>query len=1274
MVDIVEGNEFVSVPLIEEGEDVKGGLLGPSNKQAIALVKRTAWLKGQMEALQAITSGINLIGTLDSVAELEAIDTTDLPKGTAYFVDAHLRVWNGTDWTDSNSLLGPRGITFLGVWPNNQDLPEPQLNAVGDAYVWQNDIHLLLPEPDFWVKIGLPGAPGKSAYEIAVDKGFVGNEQAWLDSQEGDDAYQIAVADGFVGTPTQWLASLKGKGSFQSAVDTGWTGTEAEWVASLIGKSSYQSALDTGFVGTEAQWVQSLKGKSTYQSAVDTGFDGTEAEFVLGLKGDSVYQEWIKAGNTGTFDQFIETLKVKGDDGDTVYEQWLTEGNTGSFDDFVATLKVKGDKGEAAAAFVVKGSKPTMGDLPQPGVAVEAWYVGTSLYVWLADSQNYMEIPGVGGKSAYEIAVADGFEGTESEYLESLVGKDAYQIAVSEGFQGTQPEWLASLKAKTLYEEWLVNGNVGSFDDFLLVMKIKGDKGDSVYQEWLAAGNTGSFEDFTETLKVKGDTGRNLAVLGTVANAAALADKAKDDQAAYVTADNGHLFIYILTTDTWTDLGPFRGLNGTNGKTNFELAQDEGFEGTVAEYLESLEGKAAYQSALDTGFVGSEAEWVGSLKGKTNFQLAVDEGFTGTLPEYLESMKGVDGKSNYEIAVEAGFEGTVQQYLDGLKGKDGSNGKTNYQIALDEGFVGTPQEYLNSLKGKAAYQSALDAGFVGTEVEWVVSLQGKDGRNVVIKGSVANQAALPVGAAEQDAYTAKDTGILWMWVSGAWLNLGKFRGEDGVPVDIIKILTADDSVVPSAAANPGKAYIDLEKYIYVSVDGAWQLAGTFKGDQGNPGQAMRILDTVADIGELPLESTAAEGDAYFTADDKMLWVLTDGQWAGPFNITGLQGIKGDTGEKGEAGTSINILDAYPTLAALQAAHPTGVLGDGYLVVNDLVIWSTADGGGWKNVGPVRGPQGIRGPEGPASTKPGPPGPSGSRWLTLPDDMDVPSAGYTGNTGDWAVSKNFDVFYKTANQGWLYFGKLTAGDVNSPLRSVGKVVRWGDEWVPLLVDEVPAMVSGKRYVRVLKNGSTTNEGVWAELADGIADITVKDGKQYVRVFETNGTTPIWKELAASLPDLTVKDGKTYARVFEVNGSAPIWKEIVAGVPFPANITDGKTYVMKNGAWASFDRYDLLVKGLTASATIDATVDQFLKVNNSTATAKTFTFSAGPAGRAMTLVMKIDGVAGTITIAVASGVTLVWNGGTPPTGFTGTRTVLTLLWDGTEYLASIASNVP
>lgn len=52
------------------------------------------------------------------------------------------------------------------------------------------------------------------------------------------------------------------------------------------------------------------------------------------------------------------------------------------------------------------------------------------------------------GKTAYDIAVENGFTGTEAEWLKTLVGESAYQTAVRLGeFVGTESEWVQCMAA-----------------------------------------------------------------------------------------------------------------------------------------------------------------------------------------------------------------------------------------------------------------------------------------------------------------------------------------------------------------------------------------------------------------------------------------------------------------------------------------------------------------------------------------------------------------------------------------------------------------------------------------------------------------------------------------------------------------------------------------------------------------------------------------------------------------------------------------------------------
>lgn len=86
-----------------------------------------------------------------------------------------------------------------------------------------------------------PGPAGKSAYELAVQGGFKGTEEEWLDSLEGEgvegkSAYDVALANGFDGSVDSWLQSLVGKSAYELAVQEGYVGELSEWLQSLKGK------------------------------------------------------------------------------------------------------------------------------------------------------------------------------------------------------------------------------------------------------------------------------------------------------------------------------------------------------------------------------------------------------------------------------------------------------------------------------------------------------------------------------------------------------------------------------------------------------------------------------------------------------------------------------------------------------------------------------------------------------------------------------------------------------------------------------------------------------------------------------------------------------------------------------------------------------------------------------------------------------------------------------------------------------------------------------
>ena len=112
------------------------------------------------------------------------------------------------------------------------------------------------PTPDLYQqllqKISEKGKDGKSAYEIAVEHGFVGTEAEWLKSLKGVDGKDgVNGKDGCDGR--NGVDGLPGKDGKDGA--DGLPGRDG-----IDGKSAYIIAVEHGFSGTETEWLQSLKG------------------------------------------------------------------------------------------------------------------------------------------------------------------------------------------------------------------------------------------------------------------------------------------------------------------------------------------------------------------------------------------------------------------------------------------------------------------------------------------------------------------------------------------------------------------------------------------------------------------------------------------------------------------------------------------------------------------------------------------------------------------------------------------------------------------------------------------------------------------------------------------------------------------------------------------------------------------------------------------------------------------------------------------------------
>lgn len=95
----------------------------------------------------------------------------------------------------------------------------------------------------------------------------------------------------------------------------------------------------------------------------------------------------------------------------------------------------KGDKGDTGAALSILGKLTDPSQLPPTGQAGQAYTVNGELYVWSENLEAWENVGNIKGEKGDTGATGDD-------------GKSAYEVAVVNGFIGTQEQWLASLKGE----------------------------------------------------------------------------------------------------------------------------------------------------------------------------------------------------------------------------------------------------------------------------------------------------------------------------------------------------------------------------------------------------------------------------------------------------------------------------------------------------------------------------------------------------------------------------------------------------------------------------------------------------------------------------------------------------------------------------------------------------------------------------------------------------------------------------------------------------------
>ena len=201
-----------------------------------------------------------------------------------------------------------------------------------------------------------------------------------------------------------------------------------------IGFSAYDVAVQSGYQGNVTQWLEELKGLNAYELAKsELGFDGTLEEWLDTFRGEKGFKgDKGEKGDTGKPFKLAKIFSSIQEMEESFEEYELYDIvviNTGSIED-EDTAKVF-TKGEEEWEYLLDLSGATGLQGPKGDPFEREDFSDEDLLALKGDTgeQGPKGDTGSDGLTAYQVAVANGFVGNETEWLKTLKGKDAFEYS-----------------------------------------------------------------------------------------------------------------------------------------------------------------------------------------------------------------------------------------------------------------------------------------------------------------------------------------------------------------------------------------------------------------------------------------------------------------------------------------------------------------------------------------------------------------------------------------------------------------------------------------------------------------------------------------------------------------------------------------------------------------------------------------------------------------------------------------------------------------------------
>lgn len=431
------------------------------------------------------------------------------------------------------------------------------------------------------------------------------------------------------------------------------------------------------------------------------------------------------------------------------------------------------------------------------------------------------------------------------EFTESSVGSipnqpgaiDTYTITYSDntvstfkiynGTNGTQ-----GADGKSAYDIWIDLGNNGTEKDF--INSLKGEKGNngnngkSAYEQWLDLGNRGSEEDFIESLKGNSGYSPQIEVFKNVATW--IVRNSIAGNTAYYNNDSS------LTQFDLTNRDKVAVICWWFEEENNEIPLRINFYNNSSELPQMIYNVNAH--------TGHQFEYDTSTYDYMTIISTNNINATGQVVYNDETNEsGYFLKITYYDDV-SGEQTIITENLRGQDGDNGANGKSAYDIWIDNGNSGTVHEFLDSLVGQkgtsvsnATVDSAghliitldnnnqIDAGYV----------KGADGTSVNIKGELNTTEELPAIANNGDGYIID--GDLWVYTDNNWINAGAIKGPQGETGNGIQSVTFTSSSLGEVSGIAGAT----DTYTITFTNGETTTFNVYNGRNG--ADSSLIVDT-----------------------------------------------------------------------------------------------------------------------------------------------------------------------------------------------------------------------------------------------------------------------------------------------------------------------------------------------------------------------------------------------------------------------------------------------